>query len=161
MADELIEKLKRWSRSYVCSNKDVGDLRDERYLEIWKGIPCIKADLYIPAPKADIFIELENSMGNIDGNVVKYWPWMEIKWEPEYKLFLIHVLNPNKFGTNRPGDRNYQSRIEIAKFYADKMRKAYPRRFKYILIDNLPRGDNWKREAIKSCKEKIEEICSK
>jgi hypothetical protein len=159
MADEIITELKKWARSF-CQQEDREYLKGEFHLPIWDEIPPIKIDLYIPAPKADIFIELENSMGNIDGNVVKYWPWMERKWKPDYKLFLIHVLNPYQFGTNQSGDRNYQSRIEIAKFFANKMEKEYPL-FKYVPIDDLQRGDDWKQEAIKRCKEKIKEICSK
>lgn len=77
-----------------------------------------------------IFVEIEEGQKHPEGNVAKYWWWIEEKHISRdkniKKLVLIQL-----FGKRFQNGANNKSRVEVCKFLASKMKKSYPKIFNY------------------------------
>ncbi len=111
------------------------------------GIPKVKCDLRVVLRQGtEFFVEVENSNGYADANVVKYWYYLENRTNKKSKVFLVQVLNPTTFGK-----RNYRSRREIAQFVAQLLKNE----FSFFCYKPIPL---WGKEGVQEVKNLLRQI---
>jgi hypothetical protein len=110
-------------------------------------VPMVKCDLHLQLKNGvDVFIELENSNGYADANVVKYWYYLKHHKRDERKVVLLQVLKPSTFR----GD-NYGSRRRIAADVAEYFENEFCF-FQYEVVNS------WNQKAIKDLQERLRKI---
>jgi hypothetical protein len=112
-----------------------------------REIPMVKCDLHLELKNGvDVFIELENSNGYADANVVKYWYYLKRHKRDKTNVILLQVLNPSTFR----GD-NYGSRKKIAADVGEYFENEFCF-FHYEVVDS------WNQKAIKHLQERLRKI---
>lgn len=81
-----------------------------------------------------IFVEIEEGQKHPEGNVAKYWWWIEKKHISRDKNIKKVVLI-QLFGKRFQNGATNKSRVEVCKFLASKMKKSYPRIFSYHYLN--------------------------
>ncbi len=120
----------------------------EKQLEIG-NIQSPKADLAIKKKNGDVIaIEIEDGQPHPDTNVTKYW-YMKVNFSKRKHLTIIQIFSPRY-------KKDYQSRVELCRFVAKRMKQDYPTTFKYI--PEHFSGDKWGLEAEKFIKNELREI---
>jgi len=111
------------------------------------GVPMVKCDLRLELKNnVDVFIELENSNGYADANVVKYWYYLKHHRQDKTKVILLQVLNPSTFR-----GVNYGSRKQIAADLGEYFENEFSF-FQYEVVDS------WNQKAIKDLQERLRKI---
>jgi len=108
-----------------------------------KGV-SFKADVSVRRGENDfIFVEIEEGQPHPDTNVGKYW--MYLRENPATKATLVQILGKEFSVTTN----NYKSRVDLAEFIAQKIKKEYPR-FEYHAkkLNRLPQEYEIKLEEI-------------
>jgi len=142
--NKVLSEIKDWIENIENSKFLDGKVKMEYHLKVNEDIPEFKADLYIPLKHTKIFIEMESFGGNIDGNVTKYWFWMENNI-PTQKVVLIQIVDPQS--TTERTKRNWRSRTELSKFIGRKIEEAFLKKFKFVFLAEVE--GNWEEEIKK------------
>jgi hypothetical protein len=112
-------------------------------------VPVVKADLRLMMKNStEVFIELENSNGYADANVVKYWYYLNNHKDKTRKVVLLQALNPSTFKGG-----NYLSRKQIA----SDIGTYFMKKFSFFEFGQL---DCWDNQAIKVLRQRLTQLAS-
>jgi hypothetical protein len=97
------------------------------------GVPSdgFRADALLTDGRSLLAVEVELKQSHPDTNVGKYWFLAQSEYRQYDSVVLFHVYTP--------AYNSYPWRLQLGRFYADKMERELP--FEYVLMDHRKASD--------------------